>query len=229
MPIRIPSSHNLIAVVALLALVMGCSGDDGSDSSARVTALLFSAAVDTNGIPVNPAIAFPTGTREVFATVRLEGVRSGDSVTARWYQLGTGDAGAEGSEVNDAEVKLSADDLSENGAIVTFSQRAGASGLPEDAWLIRIYVGDTLVKTSAFVITSALRASAPAPAAAPSALPSVAAPQTYTVVAGDTIASIAQRFLPQGESITSYQARIVQVNNLPASPVLQVGQVIRIP
>ncbi len=52
-----------------------------------------------------------------------------------------------------SQINLTAEQVRADGtAALSFSLGTNGPALPSDAWLLRIYVNDTLVKTSAFVI-----------------------------------------------------------------------------
>ena len=89
---------------------------------------------------------------------------------------------------------------------------------------ISVFVNDDLVKTAGFVVNRSAGATTAPQQPAPTATP-----VAYTVAAGDTIASIAQRFVPQGQNVTEFATRLAQFNNLAANAALTPGQVIRIP
>jgi nucleoid-associated protein YgaU len=156
------------------------------------------------------------------------------SLTGRWFQLGTPDAGAEGQEVNSSDVKI--EQVNEQKQTpVSFVLNSGASptGFPEDTWILRIYEGDTLIKTSGFIVTRAAQTSAPTGSTGSTAptggTGSTAQPQNYTVVAGDTLQTVAQRFLPPGEQVQNFINRIATLNNIQPTATLTAGQVLRIP
>ena len=206
-----------------------------------------------------PARAFPTGTTRVYAEIVLEGVRPGDEVVGRWFQLSVRDVSPAGHLVTEAGVTLAETDFSPDGlSQVTLDLGAGAGMLPEGDWVVRIYVNGEFVRTMGFVITPLLTEGAPqqppqppaqpqqapAPTQAPpaatatqtSAPPAPTAtptqqgtPETYTVVAGDTLTIIAERFKPATEPTESYVARLQEANNLAPGAILTVGQVLTLP
>ena len=57
----------------------------------------------------------------------------------------------------------------------------------------------------------------------------VPTPINYTVVAGDTLQLIAQRFLPEAETLADFLVRIGNLNDISVSAILQTGQVLLIP
>ena len=54
-------------------------------------------------------------------------------------------------------------------------------------------------------------------------------PQTYTVVSGDTLTIIADKFKSSDETTEQYIARLVQANNMEPGAILFVGQVLTLP
>jgi len=228
-----------ITFVTLLALSVfaGACGlignDDGGSGGATVRAVVFSSESNAQGQPVNPRAFFAPNTPQITATVLLENVKQGMRITGAWYQLGTANAGAEGARINASDVTLSSEQTSTGQTTVTFQQRSGGSGFPEDTWLLRIYVNGDLVRTSGFIITRAAQASAspaaPGPAAPPAPPAPAPTPVTYTVVAGDSLQSVAQRFLPPGQNLQTYLADVARCSNLAPTATLIAGQVLRIP
>jgi len=219
----------LLAIGAVFALSAACSiidGDDGGDAGgARATSVVFS----TNLGATAARNLIPSTATEIRVSVKLEGITAGQKVTAKWYQLGVADVPSEGKEIQSKDLTLPAAEVTPEGT--TFANFAiNSSRFPEDAWLVRIYVNDELVRTSGFVVTSAAGAAA-APPANPTARPT-ATPTNYTIVANDTLTTIGQRFLPQGETLANFIGRIQALNNLqniqPTTP-LTAGQTLRIP
>jgi LysM repeat protein len=243
----------------------GTSGTaDGvsATTSYRVVQARMGREVDVEKrISDTPARAFPAGTTRVYAEIVLEGVRPGDEVVGRWFQLSVRDVSPAGNLVTEAGVTLAETDFSPDGlSQVTLDLGTGTGMLPEGDWVVRIYVNGEFVRTMGFVITPLLtegaaqqppQASArpqqppaptpgqqaPAPTAtqtsappAPTATPTQqGTPETYTVVAGDTLTIIAERFKPATESTESYVARLQEVNNLAPGAILTVGQVLTLP
>lgn len=215
-------------VVAFAAACSLIDDDDepgsGNAGGARATGVVF--RTDLGTLATRNLV--PSTAREITVEIRLEGVSAGQRVTARWYQLGVADAGSEGKEISSRDVTLQAGDINEGMTFANFS--ISSQRFPEDAWLVRFYVNNALVRTSAFVITSAAGAiGAPANNAQPNA---AATPTSYTIQANDTLTTIAQRFLPPGESLANFIGRIQTLNNLqnvqPTVP-LAAGQTLRIP
>jgi LysM repeat protein len=219
----------VIFLLAAATLLVSCSlieGDEGA-GNARVTGVLMSSQIGSDGQLVNPTNLFAPGTREVRASVAMEGVETGMKVTGKWYQLGTVNAGAEGFEASGSDITLDASTILEGGrARVFFTLSIGGQGLSaETPWLLRVFVNDDLVNTSGFVVTSRLATGGPQggnPPASPT-------PRTYTVVAGDTLTSVAQRLLPQGENVNNFVQQIATLNNIPTTAALTPGQTLRIP
>ncbi len=152
----------VVAVFVASAYVFWFKDDSNGDAqprgdagSARVTAVAISNEIDSNGLPVNPRIVLPPDIRAVRATVQLSGVRVGMVVKGTWFQLGTSNAGAEGSAVSSSESVLTQQQVLPDGTTaLSFSLGTSGPPLPADAWLLRVYVNGTLVKTSGFVISS---------------------------------------------------------------------------
>ena len=209
---------------------------EGDASSVRVRRVIL----ETDLGPLAVRNIVPTSSRLINPRVELEGVEPGMIVLVRWYQLGVRDVGPEGTEieVGASEVMLTADKINvdvenpQGETFITFtSLTSGPSGFPEDAWLLRIFVNGELVRTVGFVVTSALDA-AVSPPTQPTAVPPVEAvptPINYTVVAGDTLQLVAQRFLPEGETLPDFLVRIGELNDISVSAILQTGQVLLIP
>jgi hypothetical protein len=144
------------------------SNDNADTSGVTVAGVAISNEIDSNGLPVNPRLALPAGTRAVRATVRLTGATAGMKITGTWFQLGTARAGAEGSEVSSSDVTLTEDQVNSEGASrVSFSLGTSGPSLPADAWLLRVYVNGELIKTSGFVIGGTASTSTTPPAASP--------------------------------------------------------------
>lgn len=228
----------LVALVAAVALLSSCGfvgGDDSGDSDARVTQAVMTSAINEQGQATAPARVFPTTAQRIFAVVNLEGVKPGVEIVGKWYQTSVENVSAEGSEVHSSPIKLDDTTVSPEGrSRVALFLPATTQGIPEDSWILRIYAGDKLLRTMAFVVAAPAGTTAPAaqpttqppaPAAQPTTTP---AARTYTVVAGDTLQSIALRFKPAAEDTVAYTNRLRQVNNL-TTDNLSVGQVLRLP
>jgi hypothetical protein len=144
----------------------------------KVLAVGFSDQFDNQGRPTNLRTVLPAGVRNISAYVLLQGVKPGMEVEGRWFELGPQDAGPEGSQVTKSTVELKADtiDAETSRASAFFSLATDNPALPEDSWLLRIYVNGVLVRTAAMIITSAVGNAAPPPrptvAPAPQATPS---------------------------------------------------------
>ena len=122
--------------------------------------------------------------------------------------------------MNSSVATLEKEQVQEGKAFVRFTQAAG-SGLPNDSWLLRVYAGDTLIRTMGFVITNL-----PQPAAAAPEPPQFT---NYTVVAGDTLQSVATKLKPPAEDTGAFTTRLLQANNLQPNATLNPGQVLRVP
>lgn len=224
-------------VVVVMALLSACSlvSDGGSDASGvRVTQAVMTSAINDQGQATAPARVFPTTAQRIFAVINLEGVKPGVEIVGKWYQTSVENVPAEGSEVHSSTIKLDDSTASPEGrSRVALFLPATTQGIPEDSWVLRIYAGNTLLRTMAFVVAAPAGTTAPAaqptqpsaPPAQPTATPTA---RTYTVVAGDTLQSIALRFKPAAEDTVAYTNRLRQLNNL-TTDNLSVGQVLRIP
>jgi hypothetical protein len=226
----------LLLGALLCALLLGCSVIDGSDGKgdAVVRGAVLAVQVNDRGEPVSPTRVFAPNVPQIISVVSLENVESGADVSGRWFQLNVQDVPPDGLEILKSDVKLAEDNVKEGRSIVRFTLPGKAQGLPEDAYLLRVYVNGDVVRTMGFVVAGAGGASAPAPAPspAPPTTPGVTATPaftSYTVVSGDTLQSIATRFKPANEDLTAFQGRIAQANNISTSATLQPGQVLRIP
>jgi hypothetical protein len=228
----------LVVAAALIAVAsIGCGifdEDDDEASNVRVRSAALGSVVNDQGQIVTPTLAFAISVPQINAVLVLEGVSAGDRVVGRWYQLGVADAGAEGKEINSATITLSEAQIQEGLARVTFTQRSGGQ-FPVDAWVFRIFVNGKLVRTMGFVTLQAQSGTQTQPSGQQT--PTQAQPQAtatpafenYTVVAGDTLNGIAQRFRPANEDVNAFMNRILQANNLQPNATLQTGQVLRIP
>jgi hypothetical protein len=153
----------LAGIAAAAAYIFWIDDNDDNTASAadvsaiQVSSVIFSNEVDSNGNPVNPKLSIPSGSRAVRASVRLQGVKPGMNVEGRWYQLGPAQAGAEGIEVSKSNTVLTTETVNESGASrVAFSLGSSSAALPDDAWLLRVYVDGKLVKTAGFVVGTVL-------------------------------------------------------------------------
>lgn len=153
----------VVAVLVASAYVFWFREDDGAGeskvqargnaSSVRVVSVAISNEIDANGLPVNPRLVLPADIRAVRATIQLAGIEQGMVVKGTWFQLGTSNAGAEGSPVSSSQVVLGPEQVRPDGTgALSFSLGTSGPPLPSDAWLLRLYVNDTLVKTSGFFI-----------------------------------------------------------------------------
>jgi hypothetical protein len=166
----------LVAFAAAMSLT-ACSLVDDSDSGdagdAKVIGVALSTQVNAQGQPVNPRNFFSPTDNEIRATVALQGVKAGQTVEGRWYQLGTADAGPDGQEVSTSDFKLESDSIQENTAVVSFFLRS-PQGFPEDSWVMRVFVDGEQLRTAGFIITRAAQTgqgTSPAPSTSPTAAP----------------------------------------------------------
>ena len=234
----------LVFVLGVIAILLtACSLTDGGDEDASGDASgvrVRRVILETDLGPLTVRNIVPSSARQITPRVELEGVEPGMVVSVRWYQLGVRDVGPEGAEIEagTSEVILTAAAINvdvenpQGETFVTFtSLTSGPSGFPEDAWLLRVFVNGQLVSTVAFIVTSALDASVeppPQPTAA-ATVDAVPTPINYTVVSGDTLQLIAQRFLPEAETLADFLIRIGDLNDISVSAILQTGQVLLIP
>ncbi len=222
--------QTLLALSVIIVLTTAClskGADDGDAGGATAESVVF-------GTELGPATAehiIPAGAEEIRVQLVLNGVEAGMKITVRWFRLGDADVPSEGGEVGSDDIILSPEDVLVDGTAVNFVLASGPSGFAEDAWLLRIYVNGGLVRTTAFVVSGSLNAAAAA-TAQPTAVftpgPSPT-PINYTVVAGDTLQLIAQRFLPDGELLGGYLDRIADLNDITTSELIQIGQPLLIP
>jgi hypothetical protein len=194
--------------------------------------------------------AFPEGTSRVYAVLVMEGVEPGSEVTVRWFQLSADEVEPDGHFVNEAGVTLTDENVNASGqarVALDFGSTEGA--LPNGDWLVRVYVDGVFVRTMGFVISSFVTldgepaGTPPSAAGEPTATPAQQPPQptptveiaptqqpeTYTVVSGDTLTVIAERFKPATETTESYVARLQEANALAPGAILFVGQVLTLP
>jgi LysM repeat protein len=221
----------VIAVVAIVALgyYFLIRDDEADAAGARVVQVQVSNQVGQNGALVNPGVVFPAGSRQMAASVVLEGVKAGMRVRGTWYQLGVPEAPPEGTEARSSETILNADTISPEGrSRVSFSLTVSSGFSGNSVWLLRVYVNDALASTNGFAITTA--AGAPSGGSAPPAGGAPPpAPRTYTVVPGDTLLIVAQKNLAPGANPATFATEIAQLNNLAPNAVLTPGQVLRLP
>ena len=142
----------------------------------QVLAVGFGNEFDQQGRPINLRTVLPAGVQKVGAYVLLGGVKAGMNVEGRWFELGTGNSGAEGEQITQSTVALDANgiDPASGRASAFFFLASGTSALPEDSWLLRVYVDGHLVHTAAMIISSAVGDVGATPASQP-ASPSPAA------------------------------------------------------
>ena len=165
------------AVMSIACGLFGGGEDTGNAAAAAVRSIALSSEVDREGQPVNARLLFAPNVPEIRAIVTLTGAEPGMKVTGRFYLLGPANAGAEGQEYSSSEVTLDSQTAQNGNARVSFVQRSGAQGLPEDAWLLRVFINGELVRTSAFVVSRSApgganpAAAGPQPTAAPASSP----------------------------------------------------------
>jgi LysM repeat protein len=232
--VRVALLAGFALALSILALSCGLIGGDdaGTPSGVKILSVQLSNQVGADGELINPSHTFAPGTRQVRASVRLEGVRSGMRVTGKWYQLGVANAPAEGAEASTSETVLDAATISPEGRTrVSFSLTVGGQGFSQESvWLLRVYVNDSLSSTNGFAITQLAAAVQPGTAPPVNTAPPVApTPRVYTVVAGDTLTTVAQRFLPANGNVNTFVTQIAQLNNIAPTAPLVPGQVLRIP
>ena len=196
---------------------------------------------------------FPEGTSRVYAVLVMEGVKPGAEVTGRWYQLSVDQVEPDGHFVNEGGVTLTDANINSSGqarVALNFGSKSGA--LPNGDWLVRVYVDGKFVRTMAFVISSFVTlpeaSTAATPTAGPEPSPATeaeaspppaeerpsptqipATAETYTVVSGDTLTTIAEQFKGPGESTDAYVARLLALNGLQPGAVIFVAQELKLP
>jgi LysM repeat protein len=227
-----------LAAVVLLSACSIVSDGDADTSDVRVTQAVMTAAINEQGQATAPGRIFPANTQRIFAVLNLEGVKPGVEITGKWFQTSVENVPAEGSEVHSSAIKLDEKTATPEGrSRVALFLPATTQGIPEDSWVLRVYAGDKLIRTMAFVVAGTAQGSSPpatnpgtnpAPAGTNPAPAPVPTPRTYTVVAGDTLNALALRFKPPAEDVNAYTQRLRQANNR-ASDNLSPGQVLRIP
>jgi LysM repeat protein len=225
-----------VAVVVVLAAgyYFLVRDDEADAGGAKVVQVQVSNQVGQNGALVNPGIIFPAGTRQMAASVVLEGVRAGQRVRGTWYQLGVTDAAPEGSEARTSETVLNADTISPEGrSRVSFSLAVGGNGFSGNSiWLLRVYVNDALAATNGFAISTAAGLPPAGGSAPPAGGAPPPAPRTYTVVQGDTLLIVAQKNLPPGTpaaTANTLATEIATLNNIAPNAPLVPNQVLRLP
>jgi LysM repeat protein len=219
----------LVAIAVVLLSACSVLGDGGSDSSGiTVSQAVMSSAINDQGQATAPGRIFLSNVSRIYAVVNLEGVKPGVEISGKWFQTGVENVPAEGSEVHSSTIKLDDKTATEGRSRVALFLPATTQGIPEDAWIVRIYAGKDLVRTLAFVVVAPPAGSAAPPAQANPPPEPTAAAQTYTVVSGDTLQTIANRFKPANEDVVAFTNRLRQANNL-TSDNLNIGQVLRIP
>lgn len=234
--IRIALLSGLALAASLLVLSCGVFGGDddgGSAGSVKVLTVQMSNLIGADGELINPGNTFAPGTRQINASVRLEGVSAGQRVVGKWYQLGVANAPSDGAEASTSETVLAADTISPEGRTrVSFRLTVGGQGFSQESiWLLRVFVNDQLASTNGFAITPLAAVAAPAVTNPPAAQnpPVVPTPRTYVVVQGDTLTTVAQRFLAPNGNIQTAVTQIAQANNIAPTAPLIPGQVLRIP
>jgi hypothetical protein len=158
----------LLPFIVLSATLLACGLVEGDDEG------LFEGTVNVGLTDAAPAGGtytarniFPPNVPEVLAIIQVENADSGMEVTGAWYQLATiqqraGNQTPEGIKVSEAGFTLGADsiDPASNRGGGTLRLRPNAP-LPEDSYLLRIYIDGKLAKTAGFVVSRAATTEAP--------------------------------------------------------------------
>jgi hypothetical protein len=148
-------------VVAVALTGCGVFDDDGAGASnatfgGQVTVGLTD-NVPASGTYVLQNIYNPN-VREILAIVQIENVKEGTEVIGRWYQMGViqqraPNITAEGALISEAGFEVSKDSINtENRGGGRLSLRPNAP-LPEDSYMLKVYVDGKLAKTQPFVIS----------------------------------------------------------------------------
>ncbi len=157
---------SLLFVLALgasgCALVQDTSKQDASPTvppdvaAVKVVALGFSDQFDAQDHPVNLRNVLPAGVDRIGAYVLLENVKPGMTVEGRWFELGAQDPAPDGTMITQSSVVLTADaiDPGSSRASAFFTLNTDRASLPEDSWLLRVYVEGHLVRTAAVIISN---------------------------------------------------------------------------
>jgi hypothetical protein len=167
----------LLASAVLMVLTAGCGIFGGGSSSSndlyngRVTLLLTDNVAAVSGLqrknqfsPTVPAID---------AYLTLANAKSGQKIVGRWYQLGTlvpeAAAGEQiGHEItanNYAIVQPDVDNLTHAGSV--HLRLVPSAPLPQDSYMLRVFVDDKLAKTVGFIVSGQAPPASPTPAAGP--------------------------------------------------------------
>jgi hypothetical protein len=167
--------------LAMLVLLSACSviSDGGDDNSGvHVTQAVMTAAINDQGQATAPARVFFSNAPRIYAVLNLDGAKPGMEISGKWFQTGVEDVPPGGSEVHSSTITLDDNTTNAEGkSRVALFLPATTQGIPEDSWILRIYAGDTLIRTMAFVVVAAPAGSAPPagqpnpPAATPAARP----------------------------------------------------------
>jgi hypothetical protein len=138
--------------------LLGCGLFGGDDDFDGDVAVGLTDTIGANGAFTIRNV-FAPNVREVLAIVQIENAKSGTEIKGEWLQLATLQPRAanqtpEGIKVSEAGFKL------EQSAINAESGRGGGTlrlvpnaPLPEDTYLLRVYVNGELAKTVGFVVS----------------------------------------------------------------------------
>jgi hypothetical protein len=147
-------------VMLPLALALsGCGlfgGDDGDSVYTGPITVEISDNIPQTGTFTRKSV-YPPEVREVVALVRVDNARAGMKITSRWYQLGTlqnlANLGPHGFLVTETEYVLKAGDIGgERKTGETRVRLIPNAPLPEDAYVLRVYIDGKLARTVGFII-----------------------------------------------------------------------------
>src|SRR5688572_9325348 len=151
--------RHLLALLFLVPALLSCglADSDNTDFDGSV-AVGLTEAIGANGAFTIRNV-FAPDVPEVLAVVQVEEARAGMEIKGEWHQLATLHHRAEnqtpeGIKVSEAGFKL------DEATIAAEDQRGGGilrlvpnAPLPEDSYLLRVYVDGRLAKTVGFVVS----------------------------------------------------------------------------
>lgn len=150
----------LFAGVVLLASGCGIFDDDDGGNGAEYNGDITVGLTDV--VPASGTYTlknvFSPSVREIIAVVQLEDAKAGTDVRGEWFQLGTLQVQAEGVTPHGAPISSAGFELGSD-TIDTATGRGGGrlrltpnAPLPQDSYLLRVYVDNKLAKTVGFVV-----------------------------------------------------------------------------
>ena len=183
----------LFGVLGLVALT-ACGGGGSSSKNPSITSFYkgnitvgMTDNVPADGHYVIQNVYNPKG-QQIMAGVQIEGAKSGTTVLGRWYQMGVIQQKAanltpEGALISEAGFTM------DNNAIAQDTKVGGGrlrlvpnAPLPEDSYMLRVFVDGKLAKTETFVVSNLVPAlgQPSTPPAAPSSSPAPPTPRKST-------------------------------------------------